>query len=71
MLYLLIIAVVAMPIWASVRLSRTDLYESQQKRSQYQLIWLLPIIGASLVLVVMHQEQQAAERYLTGSGKKS
>ena len=57
------VSIVALPIWATLKLSKTDLYERAQKRAQYQLIWLLPIIGASIVLAVLHQEQQAAERY--------
>ena len=46
----------AAQIFATVRVAKSDLYERHQKISQFQLIWLLPVIGAALTLSMIAQE---------------
>ncbi|MES9970743.1 MAG: hypothetical protein ABW092_11975 [Candidatus Thiodiazotropha sp.] len=41
---------------ASVHLARSDMYSMSQKAAQYLLIWLLPFIGAAVVLTILMEE---------------
>lgn len=45
-------------VFVTLRVLRTDLYESEQKRGQAFLIWLLPIIGAAIAFWVLHDAEQ-------------
>jgi hypothetical protein len=65
-----LLAVVAFQIWLTVRVFKSRLYERKQKIWQAQLIWLLPIIGAGLVLAVL-QENAKAEREVAALLKKA
>ena len=43
-------------VWATVRVYRSDLFEREQKWHQAKLIWLVPLIGAMLVLSVLRED---------------
>jgi hypothetical protein len=47
---------VAFQAWLTVRVFKSKLFDRKQKMLQTQLIWLVPIIGASLVFTVLHEE---------------
>lgn len=42
-----------MAAFTSWRLAKSDYFEPGQKYAQYAIIWLLPIIGAALVLHIL------------------
>ncbi len=65
-----LLAVLAFQVWLTVRVFKSRLYERKQKIWQAQLIWLLPIIGAGLVLAVL-QENAKAEREVSALLKKA
>jgi len=56
-----LLVLIGFQVWITVRVFRSDLYERDQKWMQAKLIWLVPIVGAMLVLSVL-QEDDAAER---------
>jgi hypothetical protein len=56
-----LLALLAFQGWITVRVWRSDLFEREQKWLQAKLIWLVPIVGAMLVLSVL-QEDDAANR---------
>ena len=47
---------VAFQAWLTVRVFRSSMFDQKQKVLQTQLIWLVPIIGASLVFTVLREE---------------
>jgi len=51
-----LILLVAFQSWLTVRVFKSHLFDKKQKMLQTQLIWLVPIIGASLVFTVLHEE---------------
>ena len=56
-----LVGVVVFQIWLTITVFRSPAYEREQKIRQAQLIWLLPIIGATLVFTVLREnnaEQQ-------------
>ena len=57
---LALLAVVGFQAWLTVRVVRSGLYERKQKIWQAQLIWLVPVIGASLVFSVLREDEAAA-----------
>jgi tellurite resistance protein TehA-like permease len=54
-------ALLGFQAWATVKVYRSDLFEREQKWHQAKLIWLVPLIGAMLVLSVM-KEDDASDR---------
>ncbi len=56
-----VLAVVVFQIWLTVSVFRSSAYEREQKIRQAQLIWLLPVIGATLVFSVL-RESNASEQ---------
>jgi putative copper export protein len=54
---LVVACVVAFQIWLTRRVFRSTMFERKQKIWQAQLIWLLPIIGATLVFAVLQEER--------------
>jgi hypothetical protein len=52
-----IAVVVAFQAWLTTRVFRSKMFDRKQKILQTQLIWLLPIIGASLVFTVLREEE--------------
>jgi hypothetical protein len=53
---LVINAAVSIAIW------RSGLYEPQQKRLQYLLIWLVPLVGAAASWVVLREHSRPTAR---------
>jgi hypothetical protein len=47
---------VAFQAWLTVRVFKSKSFDQKQKVLQTQLIWLVPIIGASLVFTVLREE---------------
>ncbi len=47
---------VGLQTFATVHVRRSVSYAADQKRAQLKLIWLLPLLGAAMVLSVMHQD---------------
>jgi hypothetical protein len=47
---------VAFQAWLTVRVFKSKMFDKKQKVLQTQLIWLVPIIGASLVFTVLREE---------------
>jgi tellurite resistance protein TehA-like permease len=56
---LALIAGLVFQLWVTYRVVRTDLYERTQKSAQAKLIWLLPVLGATIVLSVLSEEEKA------------
>ena len=54
---LLVVALVVFQVWLTRRVFRSTMFERKQKIWQAQLIWLLPIIGATLVFAVLQEER--------------
>lgn len=54
---LLIIVTIALQVVATRRVHRDISFEPDQRRAQLWLIWLVPVLGAALVLSVLHEEQ--------------
>ena len=46
----------ALQVFATWRLRRSASYAAEQKSVQMRLIWLLPVVGAAMVLAVMQQD---------------
>ena len=59
---LLAVGVIAFQIWLTRRVFRSAMFERKQKIWQAQLIWLVPIIGATLVFVVLQEEKDQGGR---------
>jgi hypothetical protein len=60
-----LLALVALQVWATVRVYRSDLYEREQKWLQAKLIWLVPLVGAMLVLSVMKEDDTSDRKNRT------
>lgn len=56
-LSLLVVALVVFQVWLTRRVFRSTMFERKQKIWQAQLIWLLPVIGATLVFAVLQEER--------------
>jgi cytochrome bd-type quinol oxidase subunit 2 len=54
-----LLGVVAFQAWVTLRVAKTGVYERAQKLAQAKLIWLVPVLGAALVMSVLHQEESA------------
>jgi hypothetical protein len=78
----LIVASIAIVLWlsikATVEITRDGLIEGRQKAIQLAIVWLLPLIGAILVLAVnrppeapsrKYRERQDAGEDFTASGR--
>lgn len=48
--------VLYLDISASVHLAKSDVYSKNQKATQYLLVWLVPFIGAAVVLNILMEE---------------
>lgn len=60
---LLSVTLVALNLYATLRLYRSTLYSRGQKVAQVALTWLIPIFGALLVLRVMTDEPLTHEEH--------
>ena len=57
-LTLIVVAIaIILNIIAARRVAKSSYYESNQKRAQYWLIWLLPIVGATLAFALAKEEK--------------
>jgi hypothetical protein len=54
--------------WLTMRVMKSKLFDRKQKMLQTQLIWLVPIIGASLVFTVLHEEDSQSKPTRTMKG---
>lgn len=63
-------AVFGFQAWLTRRVFRSNLYDDAQKRNQARLIWLLPIVGATLVFTLLVEDERA-ERGVTDRSEKS
>jgi len=52
----ILLATVGMQVVATRRVRRDISFDPEQRRMQYWLIWLLPILGAGIVLSVLKDE---------------
>jgi hypothetical protein len=59
------LALIGLQVWATVRVYRSDLYEREQKWMQAKLIWLVPLVGAMLVLSVLKEEDTSDRKNRT------
>ena len=53
---LLVLVSIALQVLATRRVRRDISFEPQQRSLQLWLIWLVPILGASMVLAMLHGE---------------
>ena len=63
----LILAAIAIVLWLSIKatvvIARDGLMEGRQKALQLALVWLLPLIGAILVLAVNRPLEAPSRKY--------
>ena len=63
----LIVAAIAIVLWlsikATVQIARDGLIEGRQKAAQLALVWLLPLVGAILVLAVNRPPEAPSRKY--------
>ena len=55
----LLLVTLALQVVATRRVHRDISFEPDQRRAQLWLIWLVPVMGAALVLSVLHEEPPA------------
>ena len=60
-----LLALIGLQVWATVRVFKSDLYERDQKWMQAKLIWLVPLIGAMLVLSVLKEDDTSDRKNRT------
>jgi hypothetical protein len=57
--FAMILVTVALQVVATRRVHRDVSFAPDQRKAQLWMIWLLPILGASIVLSVLHDEPVA------------
>jgi len=66
---LLVIAALAIPLalnlWATRLVVADDLSSKSQKQSQLAIVWLLPLLGAVVVLAVHRKAEPPSRKYRT------
>jgi hypothetical protein len=55
----------ALNLWATRLVAADDLSSKPQRYSQLALVWLLPLLGAVVVLAVHRQAEQPSRKYRT------
>ncbi len=55
--------IVLLSVWASMKVIADEFSERRQKGAQLALVWLVPVIGALLVLAVHRKAEEASGRY--------
>lgn len=55
----MLLLTLVLQIIATRRVHRDISFEPDQRRAQIWLIWLVPVLGAALVLSVLHEEPAA------------
>ena len=53
----------ALNLWATRLVARDDLCERRQKIAQLALVWLIPLVGAAVVLAVHRRAEPPSRRY--------
>lgn len=66
---LIIVAILAFQARTTLRVWRSKLFDRSQKVAQSQLIWLLPLIGAVIVMSVLQDEDQREKGPPPGLGR--
>ena len=51
-------------VLATIAIARDSLSESMQRRIQFLLVWILPLIGSLVVLSVHRQDEKPSRKYL-------
>lgn len=54
--FAMLVATLALQIVATRRVRKDVSFDPDQRKAQLWMIWLLPILGASIVLSVLHDE---------------
>ncbi|MEW8464078.1 MAG: hypothetical protein AB2655_05860 [Candidatus Thiodiazotropha endolucinida] len=62
LIFVALAIVLYLSISASVHLAKSDMYSKSQKVAQYLLIWLVPFIGAGVVLSILMEEPGPTRR---------
>ncbi len=65
----ILLAVIAFQARTTLRVWRSKLFDRSQKVAQSQLIWLLPLIGAVIVLSVLEDEDKRDKGPPPGLGR--
>jgi TRAP-type C4-dicarboxylate transport system permease small subunit len=60
--YLVIVGIVALSCWATLRIVHSRLYSRRQLIGQLLVVWFLPVLGSLLVLIVLQSQQPQASR---------
>ena len=64
---LVLVAVAAVPLWLNIKATaavvRDPLSERWQKAAQLSLVWLLPVLGAIVVLAVHRSSEAPSRKY--------
>lgn len=55
----MLLVTLGLQVVATRRVHRDISFEPDQRRAQLWLIWLVPVLGAALVLSVLHEEPPA------------
>ncbi len=55
---LALLAALIFQIWVTVRVWRSDAYLHTEKSNQSKLVWLVPVLGAVIVLSVLTEEER-------------
>jgi hypothetical protein len=66
---ILLVVILGFQARTTLRLWRSKVFDRPQKIAQSQLIWLLPLIGAVIVLSVLDDEDQRAKGPPPGLGR--
>lgn len=66
---LIILAVLGFQARTTLRVWRSKLFDRSQKVAQSQLIWLLPLIGAVIVMSVLQDEVEREKGPPPGLGR--
>jgi hypothetical protein len=56
----LLVTALVLQVLATLRVKRDGGSTPEQKGLQLRLIWLLPLVGAALVLAVLHEEPRSS-----------
>lgn len=57
------VIVLTMNVWATILVVRDSLSEPSQRIVQGLMVWVLPLIGAIIVLAVHRSNEKPAEKY--------
>jgi hypothetical protein len=57
--FAMIVITIGLQVVATRRVRRDASFAPEQRKAQLWMIWLLPILGASIVLSVLHDEPPA------------